>query len=235
MFGEEGQEKLKSARVLVAGAGGLGSPAALCLAAAGIGTIRIVDHDTVDLSNLNRQVLHQDADCGRPKVESATDTLIRLNPDITVEPVHETITDETIRSLADGTDVIVDAMDNLATRLVLNREALRRGIPLVHGAVRGYFGQATTVIPGETACLSCFLPLAIEKEVFPVIGTTPAVIGSVQAGEVVRYLLGEGGLLANRLLLYEGDQCRFEEIQLARNPRCPGCGSRTDQDEGGVP
>lgn len=231
MFGEEGQEKLKAARVLVAGAGGLGSPVALCLAAAGIGTIRVVDHDVVDLSNLNRQFLHRDADCGRPKVESATDTLLGLNPDISVEPVHETITGDTIRSLAEGTRVIVDAMDNLGTRLLLNREAIRRGIPLVHGAVRGYFGQVTTVIPGETACLSCFLPETMEKEVFPVIGTTAAVIGSLQAGEVVRYLLGEGGLLANRLLLYEGHQCRFEEIQLARNPRCPECGAKRGQGE----
>jgi molybdopterin-synthase adenylyltransferase len=224
MFGDQGQEKLKSARVFVAGAGGLGSPVSICLAAAGVGTIRVVDHDVVELTNLNRQVLHGDADIGRSKVDSAADTLRSLNPCISIDPVRETITADNVLSLVEGFDIIVDAMDNIATRLVLNRAALARGIPLVHGAVRGFFGQATTVIPGRTACLRCFLPEHMEKEVFPIVGTTPAVIGAIQAGEVIRCLLGEGELLTNRLLLFEGHRSAFEEVLLERNPRCPACG-----------
>lgn len=224
LFGDAGQEKLQAARVVVAGAGGLGSPVSLCLAAAGIGTIRIIDCDVVERSNLNRQILHAEADIGRDKVLSAADTLSALNPGIRVEPVRAEISGGNVASLVAGFDVIVDALDTIGARQHLNRAALRNGVPLVHGAVRGFFGQVTTVVPGKTGCLGCLLPREAEREVCPVIGTTPAVIGAIQAAEVVRFLIGEGELLTDRLLLYEGIRAEFSEITLRRNPACPACG-----------
>ena len=154
-FGEEGQEKLKDARVFIAGAGGLGSPVAVYLAAAGIGTLKIVDRDTVDLSNLNRQILHWEENIGGPKAESAGDKLRRLNPHITVEAIEETITEDNVSGLVGDCDLIVDAMDNLPTRYLLNRTAIEKNIPFFHGAIYGFEGRAMTVIPGRSACLYC--------------------------------------------------------------------------------
>ncbi|UCH42671.1 MAG: HesA/MoeB/ThiF family protein, partial [Dehalococcoidales bacterium] len=175
-IGEDGQEKLKKARVIIAGGGGLGSPSAMYLAAAGVGTIRIIDHDKVELSNLNRQVLHWDQDIDRPKVDSFAEKLQQLNRNITVEPVNERINEENISSLVRGFDLIVDAMDNLPTRYLLNKAAVDNNIPFIHGAVYSFEGRAMTVIPGKSACLRCVYRGLIPHEEFPVIGVTPAVI-----------------------------------------------------------
>ena len=155
-FGEEGQERLKSASVLVAGAGGLGTVISLYLAAAGIGHLRIIDCDVVEPSNLNRQILHWNGDIGRPKTASVADKLAALNPLIRIEAISERITEDSIEVMARGCNIIVDAMDNVPTRHLLNRAAVAQKIPFVHGAVRGFFGQATTVIPGKGPCLRCF-------------------------------------------------------------------------------
>ena len=224
IFGEEGQERLKKATAFIAGAGGLGCPIALYLAAAGVGRIRLVDSDTVDLSNLNRQVLYQKADIGRPKVAAAAEKLAALNPEISVEAVRTVIDAATVAGLTAGADVIVDAMDNFETRYLLNGAALERGIPLVHGAISGFFGQATTIIPGRTPCLACIFPNPPPDETVPALGTTAGVIGLVQANETIKYLTGSGNLLAGRLLLWDGMRTTMETIDLKRQAACPACG-----------
>jgi molybdopterin/thiamine biosynthesis adenylyltransferase len=223
-FGLEGQERLKKARVFIAGAGGLGSSSATYLAAAGVGTLRIVDHDRVELSNLNRQVLHWQEDISKRKVSSAESKLKQLNPEVTIEAIEEKITEANISQLLAGFDLIVDAMDNLPTRYLLNKLAVEKNIPFFHGAVYGFEGRAMTVIPGKTACLRCVYRGAIPEEKFPVIGVTPAVIGCIQAAEVIKYLVGMGQLLANRLLIYDGLNMKFTEFKVKKDPHCPHCG-----------
>jgi molybdopterin/thiamine biosynthesis adenylyltransferase len=224
LFGEEGQEKLRKAKVLVAGAGELGSPISTYLAIAGIGKIILADFDSVELSNLNRQFLHHEKDIGREKLKSAEEKLLSLNPEIKVETIREKITDENAHSVVPPCDVILDALDNFDTRHVLNRLAVERNIPLIHGAVSGYRGQVTTIIPGKTPCLCCIFPASFKKEVFPVLGTTPGVIGTIQANEAIKYLTGQGKLLENRLLLWDGLSCSFSELKINKTENCPVCG-----------
>jgi len=224
IFGEEGQERLKNAKVFIAGAGGLGSPIAIYLAVAGIGEIRIVDNDRVELSNLNRQILYWDQDVGKRKAESAEEKLREINPDIEVETISGTIAETNVLELVHNADLIIDAMDNFPTRYLLNRAALAKEIPFFHGAIYGFEGQVTTIIPGKTACLRCIFPQAPQPETFPVIGVTPGVVGLIQATEVVKYIVGFGGLLTNRLLIWDGLATRMEEIAVERNPDCGDCG-----------
>jgi adenylyltransferase/sulfurtransferase len=224
LFGEEGQEQLKRAHIFVAGAGGLGSPVSLYLAVAGIGAITLVDNDVVELTNLNRQILHYDRDIGRKKTVSAEEKLREINPDITVKVIDTTIDETDVDRLVGRADGIVDAMDNYPTRYLLNETAVRKKIPFFHGAVQGLYGQATTIIPGVTPCLACIFPTAPPKEVFPVVGVTPGLIGMVQATEVLKYLLHDGRLLTNRLFIWDGLESHAEEIAVERNPACPVCG-----------
>jgi molybdopterin/thiamine biosynthesis adenylyltransferase len=224
IFGEDGQRKLKEAKVFIAGAGGLGCSIAMYLAVAGIGKLRIVDNDTVALENLNRQVLHWDSDIGRKKSESAKKKLKRMNSDIDVEVISETINKGNIDGLVGDFDMIVDAMDNFAARYVLNKAALNKKIPFFHGAVHGFYGQATTIIPGRTACLRCIFPEAPPPAVPPVVGVTPGLIGCIQATEVIKYTLGIGSLLENRLLMWDGLDGKIDELPLEKNPRCEDCG-----------
>ncbi len=224
LFGDEGQELLKKAHIFIAGAGGLGSPVSVYLAVAGIGTLTVVDRDVVDQSNLNRQILHYDCDIGRKKTESAEEKLRAINPDITVRVIDTTIEEKNAGGLVGKADGIVDAMDNYPARYLLNNVAIRKMIPLFHGAICGFYGQATTIIPGQTACLSCIFPKAPPKEVFPVVGVTPGLIGMVQATEVLKYLLKNGDLLTNRLFIWDGMQAHAEEICMERDPHCTACG-----------
>ncbi|NQT31180.1 MAG: HesA/MoeB/ThiF family protein [Deltaproteobacteria bacterium] len=223
-FGQKGQEKLKRATVFIAGAGGLGSSSATYLAAAGVGMLRIVDHDKVELSNLNRQILHWPKDIGKRKVGSAKDKLNQMNPQVKIEAIEKRITEANVCRLVEGCDLIVDAMDNLPTRYLLNKTAIEKNIPFFHGAVYGFEGRAMTVIPGQTACLRCVYRGAIAEEECPVIGVTPAVIGCIQATEVIKYLVGIGQLLANRLLVYDGLNMKFTEFKIKKDPNCPHCG-----------
>ncbi len=222
-IGEDGQERLKKAKVFIAGAGGLGSPASLYLAAAGVGMIRIVDQDMVALSNLNRQVLHWDEDIGKKKTASATEKLKKLNRKVEIEAIEETITEANVFQLVSGFDLIVDAMDNLPTRYLLNKAALEKNIPFFHGAVYGFEGRAMTIIPGKTACLRCVYRGVPPGEKFPVIGVTPAVIGCIQATEVIKYIVGIGELLTNRLLIYDGLNMKFTEFKAKKDPYCEHC------------
>ena len=226
-FGEAGQEKLKKAKVFLAGAGGLGSPIAIYLAAAGIGSMRIADHDKVELSNLNRQVLHWEENIGRSKVESAAEKLHKFNTGIMIETIGETITEANVSKLVGDSDLIIDAMDNLPTRYLLNKTAVEKGIPFFHGAVYGFEGRAMTVLPGKTACLNClYHGASVPKEKFPVIGVTPAVIGCIQATEVIKYIVGLGELLTDRLLTYDALQMKFNEFKISRDPDCEVCGDK---------
>ena len=223
-IGREGQEKLKRTRVFIAGIGGLGSTSAIYLTAAGVGKICVVDHDRVELSNLNRQVLHWEKDIGKKKVSSAGEKLKKINHHVKVETIEETITEANVFQLITGFDVIVDAMDNLPTRYLLNKAAIEKNIPFFHGAVYGFEGRAMTIIPGETACLRCLYRGDLPKEKFPVIGVTPAVIGCFQATEVVKYIVGIGELLKNRLLIYDGLDMKFTEFLIKKDPQCDHCG-----------
>jgi molybdopterin/thiamine biosynthesis adenylyltransferase len=223
-FGEAGQEKLKKARVFIAGAGGLGSPALIYLAAAGVGAIRIVDSDAVELSNLNRQILHWTQDIGRPKVDSSAEKLRLLNPEVEIEPLHDRIREDNLDTLISDFDLILDAVDNLPTRYLLNKYAVTHNIPFIHGAVYGFEGRAMTIIPGQSACLMCLYRGVTLSGKPPVIGVTPGVIACIQAAEAIKYITGIGQLLQDRLLAYDGLNMKFTEVNVARDPDCPHCG-----------
>ncbi len=223
-IGEAGQEKLKNARVVIAGTGGLGSPISFYLAAAGLGTLRIIDNDRVELSNLNRQILHWDKDIGKEKAKSAQEKLKQLNKHVKIETINTTIDESSISALVSGFDIIVDAMDNMPTRFLLNQAAIKHRIPFVHGAVSGLEGRAMTVIPGKSACLRCIYHGLPPKVKFPVLGTSPAIIGAIQATEVIKYITGIGTLLTNRLLIYDGLNMKFSELSVVRNTNCEHCG-----------
>jgi len=230
-FGKEGQERLKQAKVVIAGGGGLGSPVSIYLAAAGVGTIRIVDHGSVELSNLNRQVLHWDKDIGRRKVNSAAEKLKGLNEEVEIEAMEEMITEANVSQLVADFDLVVDAMDNLPTRYLLNKAAIEKNIPFFHGAVYGFEGRAMTIIPGKTACLECvYHGATTPKEKFPVIGVTPAIIGCIQATEAIKYIVGIGELLTNRLLIYDGLNLKFAEFKVKKDPNCEHCGHLTGRE-----
>jgi len=222
-FGEEGQKKLKKAKVFIAGAGGLGSPISIYLAVAGVGRIRIVDNDKVELSNLNRQILHWEKDINREKVDSAGEKLAKINPEVHIECVMETISEDNVLELVGDCDLIIDAMDNFPTRYILNKAAISKGIPFFHGAVRGFEGRVMTIIPGKTPCLKCLYPGAPPLEKFPVVGVAPGVIGCIQATEVIKYIVGIGKLLTGRLLIYDGSILKFTEVNVRRDPDCSHC------------
>jgi molybdopterin/thiamine biosynthesis adenylyltransferase len=222
-FGVEGQNRLKKAKVVIAGAGGLGGIIASYLTAAGVGHIRLIDHDLVELSNLNRQILYGDQDIGKRKADSARLKLQSLNKDVIIEAFCKTITRENASGLFGACELIVDALDNFPVRFILNEVAIQKRIPLFHGAVRGFEGRATTLIPGKTPCLKCLYPRVPDPVMTPVIGVTPALIGSIQATEVIKYITGTGELLANRLLIYDGMNLEFMEIKLKRRQDCEVC------------
>jgi len=215
IFGKEGQEKLKRAKVAVVGVGGLGSPVAYYLAAAGIGTLLLIDEQKPELSNLNRQILHWEEDIGRPKPLSAKWKLERFNSDIRIETFVGKLTAENIEEVLEGVDVIVDCLDNFETRFLLDDYSQKKGVPLVHGAVEGTFGQVTTIVPGKTKSLREIFPNVKEKKgKFPIIGAAAGVIGSIQAMEVIKLLTGLGEPLLNKLLLVDLAYNTFDVVEL---------------------
>jgi molybdopterin/thiamine biosynthesis adenylyltransferase/rhodanese-related sulfurtransferase len=229
--GEEGQLKLLDSKVLLVGAGGLGSPASLYLAAAGVGRIGIVDADVVDESNLQRQIVHSTESLGEPKVESAKRTIEALNPDVEVVAYKERLTSENIeRILADGWDVIVDGADNFPTRYLVNDASVWHKIPVVHGSIYRFEGQVTVFKPHEGPCYRCLFPTPPPPELAPscaeggVLGVLPGVIGSLQASEALKLALGIGEPLIGRLLLFDALAATFDEVKLRRDPDCPVCG-----------
>jgi sulfur-carrier protein adenylyltransferase/sulfurtransferase len=230
-IGVRGQQRLLDAHVLLIGAGGLGSPAALYLAAAGIGHLGIVDDDVVDESNLQRQVLHSTAALGEPKVESAARRLRGLNPDVEVVPYGERLTAENVDGiLEEGWDVVVDGADNFPTRYLLNDASVWHGVPVVHGSIFRFEGQATVFKPREGPCYRCLFPQPPPPELAPscaeggVLGVLPGVIGSIQGTEALKLVLGIGEPLIGRLLLYDALAGTFDEVAVRRDPGCPVCG-----------
>lgn len=228
-IGPQGQIKLKQARVLIAGVGGLGSVSAYYMAAAGIGSIRIADGDCVDAGNLNRQILHGTGDIGKPKTLSALEKLRNLNPHCEIEPIQGIISDKTILDMVAGCTVIIDGTDNLKTRKVLNRASILKGIPFIYGGIDGFIGMASTFIPGRTPCLECFFSRDNgQNEPIGVIGPVPGVIASIQSLEAIKLILGIGELLTNNLLLFNGMDMTFRKIEMEKNPDCPVCGDNAD-------
>jgi molybdopterin-synthase adenylyltransferase len=224
-WGEATQRRLREATVFVAGAGGLGSPVSIYLAVAGVGHLVIADFDAPEMSNLNRQILHDPSRLGVNKAESARRTLAALNPDVAVTAIPDKITAENVDALIGEAAVVVDCMDNFPTRYALNAACLRKRIPLVHGAIWGLDGQLTVIRAPETACLQCLVPEAPPREVFPVVGATPGVIGSLQAMEVLKLLTGIGTPLEGALLVFSGATMRFRRLTLPKDPECPTCGA----------
>jgi molybdopterin/thiamine biosynthesis adenylyltransferase/rhodanese-related sulfurtransferase len=227
--GEEGQVKLLKARVLLLGAGGLGSPAALYLAAAGVGTLGIVDSDVVDLSNLQRQVIHTRERQGQPKVESARAAIEALNPDVKVVPFRERLTSENVLRVLEGFDLVLDGGDNFPTRYLLNDACVMRGVPNIHGSIFRFEGQVTVFAPGKGPCYRCLYPAPPPPELAPscaeagVLGVLPGLIGLLQANEALKLILGQGEPLVGRLLTFDALDTRFQELKLRRDAKCPVC------------
>src|SRR5947207_4197838 len=228
--GEDGQLKLLDAKVLLIGAGGLGSPAALYLAAAGVGTLGIIDMDVVDASNLQRQILHNLERVGERKVDSAKKTLTALNPDVDVVTYDVRLGADNVLDIIDGYDVIVDGTDNFPTRYLVNDASLLKRIPVVHGSIFRFEGQATVFAPYEGPCYRCLIPEPPPPELAPscaeagVLGVLPGIVGSIQAIEAIKMLLGLGDPLIGRLLAYDSLEQSFRTFKVNRDPNCPACG-----------
>lgn len=229
-IGGKGQKKLLEGKVLLVGAGGLGSPSAYYLAAAGVGKIGIVDMDVVDLSNLQRQILHHTGDLGRAKTDSAKEKLNALNPDVELNTYNERVSSENIMELFRDYDIIVDGCDNFPTRYLINDACVLTGKVNVHGSIFRFEGQATVFQPGNGPCYRCLYPDPPPPGMVPscqeagVLGVLPGLIGTVQAVETLKLILGVGETLVGRLLLYDALSLSFREMKLRRDPDCPICG-----------
>ncbi len=228
--GGKGQKKIRQAKVLVVGAGGLGAPISLYLAAAGIGTIGLIDGDAVDLTNLQRQIIHHTADIGRPKVLSAQEKIKDLNPDVEVIPYQKLLDAENAIEIFNDYEYVIDGTDNFPTKFLINDASYFAKKPLIHGGILRFDGQLFTIIPDESACYRCVFPKLPPQGVVPscqeagVLGALAGLIGTLQATEVLKLILGVGNPLTNRILTYHALQTLFREIAIKKNPSCPLCG-----------
>lgn len=235
--GVAGQEKLFAAKVLVIGAGGLGSPAALYLAAAGVGTIGIADGDGVDLSNLQRQILHATADVGRPKVDSAAEKIAALNPDVRVRRHPEFLRAGTIRAIIRDYDFVIDGTDSFAAKFLINDACVLEGIPFSHGGVLRFQGQTMTVLPGRSPCYRCVFSAPPPDDAVPtcsqagILGAVAGMLGSIQAAEALKYITGAGRLLTGSLLTFDALDMAFRKVAVKRNPHCAACGPKSGEIE----
>lgn len=227
--GVEGQQRLLSSRVMIIGAGGLGAPAALYCAAAGIGTIGIVDADAVEISNLQRQVIHFTDDIGTAKVSSAREKMEAINPDVTVEPVRAFVNASNIGDIIDGYDFVIDGTDNFATKFLINDACIMKGIPFSHGGILRFNGQTMTVLPRESACYRCVFHKPPPKNMIPtcseagVLGAVAGMLGTIQAAEALKYITGAGDILADALLTFDALPMNFRKVKLRKNPKCAVC------------
>lgn len=230
--GGKGQRKLLNSKVLIVGAGGLGSPAAFYLAAAGVGKLGLIDCDRVDLSNLQRQILHSTKDIDRPKVESAKETLTKLNPDVEVVTYNTRLDPENVLKVVKDWDFVVDGSDNFSTKFLVNDACVLKGVPFSHAGVLRFVGMTTTILPRKGPCYRCLTPEAPPPGMIPtcqesgVLGAVPGIIGTIQASEALKYMLGAGELLVGRILFFDASSMRFEEFELQRSASCPVCGER---------
>ncbi|MBU2511030.1 molybdopterin-synthase adenylyltransferase MoeB [bacterium] len=229
-FGTEGQTKIAEAKVLVIGSGGLGSPTLLYLAAAGIGTIGIADGDQLDVSNLQRQIIHSTPDIGRSKVESAGDRINALNPHVNLNLIPGEIKAHNILSVIKDYDFVIDGTDNFSSKFLINDACVLSGKPFVHSGVLRFHGQIITVVPPSSACYRCIFIEAPTEGTVPscsrvgVLGTVPGILGTMQATECIKYIIGKGDLLTNRLLVFDAFTMTFNEVKINKNPNCPVCG-----------
>jgi len=231
-IGGKGQEKILNAKVLVIGAGGLGSPVLLYLASAGVGKIGIVDCDKVELNNLQRQIVHSTSTVGKPKVDSAKERLNAINPEIEVVPYDLRITSSNIMDIVRDYDIVVDGSDNFPTRFLVNDACVLSKKPLSHGGIFRFDGQAITILPGESACYRCLFPEPPPPGLVPscqeagILGVVAGIIGTIQANEVLKYILGTGDLLAGRLLVFNALDSSFRQVKVPKDPNCPVCGKK---------
>jgi adenylyltransferase/sulfurtransferase len=224
-FGEIGQERLKASHVLVVGVGGLGCAASIYLTYAGIGHITIVDDDSVELSNLNRQMLHWESDIGKKKPISAANKLRRINSGIRITSICKSVTEGNVDDIIKGADVVIDGLDNFKTRFVLNAACVRQKLPFIHAGVNGLLGQITTIVPGKTPCLACIYSTPpVFEETIPVFGITPALVASLQVTEAIKMIVGFGETLEGRMLYFNGESMEFAYENLVMNPDCSVCG-----------
>ncbi|MFW8600431.1 HesA/MoeB/ThiF family protein [Desulfobacterota bacterium M19] len=230
--GVEGQEKLSAARVLIIGAGGLGCPAALYLAAAGVGKIGIVDNDVVEISNLQRQIAHFTDDIGRSKVESARDKMLRINPGLDIETCQLFLRAANIREIIRGYDFVIDGTDNFPTKFLVNDACVMENIPLSHGGILRFDGQTMTILPGESSCYRCSFRSPPPSDAVPtcsqagVLGAIAGMLGTIQAAEALKFITGAGSLLTNTLLTFNAKNMAFRKINLKKQDDCPVCGSK---------
>jgi len=230
--GGKGQEKLLNAKVLIIGAGGLGSPSALYLASAGIGKIGIVDSDKVELNNLQRQLLHTTSSVGTSKVESAKERLNNINPDVEVEAYNIRLTSKNITDIIKTYDIIIDGSDNFPTRYLVNDACVLSKKPFSHGGIFRFDGQAITILPGESACYRCLFPEPPPPGLVPscqeagILGAVAGIIGTIQANEVLKYILEIGDLLTGKLLVFNALDSSFRQVKVPRAPKCPVCGEK---------
>jgi len=235
-IGKKGQQKLLESKVLCIGAGGLGSPVIQYLAAAGVGTLGIMDNDVVDMSNLQRQVIHG-GNVDKPKVTSAAEFVEKLNPDVKVVPYQTRLDAGNIMDTIKDYDIVMDCSDNFATRFLVNDACVLTGTPLSHGSIFSFEGQVTTIIPGKGPCYRCLFEHAPPPGTVPlshevgVMGVLPGIIGIIQATEVIKYLLGIGELLLGRMIYYDALYMTFDEIRIRKNPQCPVCGEEPKIDQ----
>jgi molybdopterin-synthase adenylyltransferase len=237
-WGERGQARLKESVVFVAGAGGLGSPVILYLAASGVGRIRVCDDGSVEGSNLNRQILYTDADIGESKCDAVTRAIARINPHVSVDPFPDRIADGNVETLVGDSCLILDCLDNFEARYTLNAFSVRRGVPMIHAGVSGMCGQVSFIHPPDTSCLACMVPVTVPEVasargepvkpvtpggVFPVVGAAAGVVGSLQALEALKHLTGIGSSISGRMLFYDGQNCTFHLSRERKNPRCRVC------------
>ncbi len=229
--GRKGQQKISESRVLVVGSGGLGSPALMYLSAAGVGTIGIMDGDVVEISNLQRQIIHFTEDLDKPKVLSAREKLIRLNPHVRVNTYHEFLHSENSLERIKDYDFIIDGTDNFPSRFLMNDSCIAMNKPFCHAGVMGFEGQMMTIVPGQSACLRCVFPEPPPPDSVPgssqagILGTVAGLFGALQATEAIKYIIGQGDLLTNRLLICDLLQMIFREVKIKKRLRCPACGS----------
>jgi len=228
--GVEGQDRIADAKVLIVGAGGLGSPAALYLAAAGVGTIGIVDNDVVDLSNLQRQIAHRTKDVGRPKVESARESMEAINPDVTVKTYETLLCTNTINDVIAGYDFVLDGTDNFPTKFLVNDACVMAGIPFSHGGILRFDGQTMTIVPGVSSCYRCTFREPPPPDAVPtcsqagVLGAIAGMLGTIQAAEALKFITGVGTLLTDTLLSFNAKEMTFRRVHLKRRDNCPLCG-----------
>jgi adenylyltransferase/sulfurtransferase len=231
-IGAAGQKKIRKASVLIVGSGGLGSPCAYYLTAAGVGKLGIIDKDFVDLSNLQRQILHSTEDLNHPKVNSAKKRLNKLNPDVEIVAIKEQLTSKNVLKLIEGYDIIIDCTDNFPARYLINDACLLANKPMVHGGVYRFEGQIFTILPKKSPCYRCLFSEPPPPETMPsckdvgVLGAVPGVIGSLQAAEVVKYIIGKGDLLLGRILIFDALTANFREVKFRCNPNCRVCGEK---------